>query len=75
MAMTAYSRGHLCEYLNKKWVYCDNGESIGDEVRACQRCGEMPTLEGYDACLGYIEGAGSVCCGHGVNPPMIMWEG
>lgn len=29
----------------------------------------MPTKEGYDACLGYIKGAKSACCGHGIEEP------
>lgn len=30
----------------------------------------MPTLEGYDACMGKVTGAESVCCGHGVADPI-----
>ncbi len=33
----------------------------------CIRCGEPPTSEGHDACLGYIPGIKSACCGHGVE--------
>jgi hypothetical protein len=34
----------------------------------------MPTKEGYDACLGYIEGAKSACCGHGVEEGYIVYK-
>ena len=33
-----------------------------------------PTKEGYDACLGYIEGAMSACCGHGVEKGYVKWN-
>jgi hypothetical protein len=32
----------------------------------------MPTSEGYDACLGFIPGVESACCGHGVEEPYQM---
>lgn len=34
-------------------------------VRACIECNMVPTPEGYDACLGYLPGIVSACCGHG----------
>jgi hypothetical protein len=67
-----YVRGHLCEYQNSKWIYSDNRVPIGNEVRPCKRCGEMPTSEGYDTCLGYISGAISACCGHGINKKFVL---
>ena len=48
----------------KTWLYCDTGKPI-DGKRFCQRCGRPPAQEGYDACLGYIPGVHSACCGHG----------
>ena len=75
MAITSSIRGHLIEYniAENKWFYADNGMPITIE-RPCARCGKMPTREGYDACLGYIEGATWACCGHGVTRPYIIWE-
>lgn len=55
----------------KNWRYPDNGK-ITDDSRPCKRCGRMPTKEGYDACLGYIKGAISAYCGHGVVKPYIL---
>ena len=69
----SYSRGHEIYFNKDQWLYCDNNEPI-DEYRPCKRCGRIPTLEGYDACLGYIEGAISACCGHGVEEPYIVMK-
>ena len=73
--ITTYIRGHKVYYNNKlkKWLYFNNDESIKKE-RPCPRCNKMPTIEGYDHCLGYIKGATSACCGHGVHLPILMKE-
>ena len=31
----------------------------------CVKCGELPTPEGHDACLGELPGLMNACCGHG----------
>lgn len=54
-------------------MYSDT-HTICDDSRPCKRCGCMPTKEGYDACLGHIEGATSACCGHGVNKPILIMK-
>lgn len=69
-----YNRGNPIEYRNGQWVYAD-GVPLSQEERPCTRCGRMPTPEGYDACLGYIEGATSACCGHGVERGCIVDAG
>jgi len=71
--ITSYQRGHLIEYnlLTKQWVYSDDKSSIEKE-RPCIRCGELPTKEGYDTCLGHIPGLKSACCGHGVEAPYLI---
>ena len=68
--IVAYIRGHQIVYQKGKWVYADNGNPLTQE-RPCVRCGQMPTKEGYDACQGYVPGASSVCCGHGVSAPIL----
>ena len=69
---TSYQRGHLIECTDgKTWHYKDNGEPAEIE-RPCVRCGQMPTPEGYDACLGEIPGVKAACCGHGVTKPYIF---
>lgn len=67
--VTSFSRGYEIYFKNNLWYYKDNGKLI-DIKRPCKKCGKPPTLEGYDACLGYIEGAQSACCGHGVTEPI-----
>lgn len=68
---TSYLRGHEIYYDGKNWRYKDNNQ-IADDSRPCKRCGRLPTPEGYDACLGYIEGAFSACCGHGVEDYYVL---
>jgi len=72
MTVWAYQRGHKIIY-NDDWVYADNKQSISIE-RPCIRCGKMPTKEGYDACLGYIKGIKSACCGHGIKQKILIYE-
>lgn len=66
-----FSRGRNIIYLNNRWVWADTKELVKIE-RSCIRCGRMPTKEGYDACLGYIPGVISACCGHGVEKKYII---
>ncbi len=70
--ITSYDRGHEI-YLksNGFWYYVDTDE-IMIINRSCKRCGEPPTKEGYDACIGHIRNAESVCCGHGVEEPINL---
>lgn len=64
----AHNRGHEIIWLDPLgWVYKDNCVQIDKEERPCARCGELPTVEGHDACTGFVEGFTSVCCGHGVS--------
>ena len=74
----AYFRGHLAylDVSNKGqcWRYCDTKEPV-DDRRVCAKCGELPTPEGHDACLGYIEGALWACCGHGVQDGYVKYGG
>jgi hypothetical protein len=69
--ITSHSRGHKITYKRNRWVYSDTGESISKE-RPCIRCGKLPTLDGHDACLGYVPGVVSVCCGHGVTNKILI---
>jgi len=57
------------------WRWSDTNELCpSDFRRACKRCGELPTSEGYDACLGKLENVESACCGHGVKEPILILE-
>lgn len=75
--MSYYSRGHLVLVSEQDDLgrYADTGELATDNDRPCPLCHKMPTLEGYDACLGFIPGARSACCGHGVEYGYVVMEG
>lgn len=72
MTVTTHSRGHIIYWDDKEqiWRYMDD-DTPAEIERPCVRCGRMPTPDGYDACLGYVEGASSACCGHGVESGYI----
>lgn len=72
--VTAHKRGNLILWFGDQWVYENDHTPISQEERPCVRCGRMPTVEGYDACLGHIKGATSACCGHGVSNAYILFE-
>lgn len=67
--VTGYIRGRLCYYDGDQWRHKDDDESVSD---ICPRCNLPPTKEGYDACLGFIPGVHSACCGHGVEGGYIV---
>lgn len=73
MAATARRRGHLIYFDEKvrRWRYVAD-KSFADYDRRCPRCNQMPTPEGYDACMGKEGGAEAVCCGYGVTEPIIQ---
>jgi hypothetical protein len=35
------------------------------EKEPCSNCGKYKTYEGYDGCLGELDGIANACCGHG----------
>ena len=69
----SHLRGWEIYYDSSQWRYVDNDQLI-DEMRPCKKCGHVPTLEGYDACLGHIEGVAAACCGHGVEEPYVKYK-
>lgn len=60
-------RGHRIRKVKGFWVYEDGVRVSKEPRRDCGVCGRSDTPEGYDACLGAIEGVRNACCGHG-NP-------
>jgi hypothetical protein len=85
MMVTGYLRGHEIYWDEKSnaWLFTDDNsvaveyDKDGNRIsyeRYCKRCGKMPTLEGYDACIGYIKGVKAACCGHGVEDGYRMVE-
>ena len=71
MTVRSYSRGWPIEFVNE-WIWSDTREKI-TKLRACKKCNCFPTKEGYDACLGFICGVKSACCGHGINRGYKKW--
>lgn len=69
----SHSRGWDIYFDGVNWRYTDNNKII-DNLRPCKKCGQMPTKDGHDVCLGYIKGVISACCGHGVEKPYILYE-
>lgn len=72
--VTSNIRGNIIYYINNKWYYEDGINIEDDPNRPCIRCGKPPTKEGYGACLGFVPGLKSACCGHGVTNPIRIRE-
>lgn len=70
----SHIRGHEIYWNGKQWLYKDTNEAILNNERPCAKCGQMPTPEGHDACLGYIENIKNACCGHGVRAGYIQYK-
>lgn len=69
--ITSQCRGHEIYFDGTEWRFVENNQ-VMDNKRPCKKCGQYPTKEGYDFCLGYIEGAKSACCGHGLRGKVIV---
>lgn len=67
-----YLRGWEVYFDGSDWRYTDTNEIFNDS-KPCKRCGKYPTKEGYDACVGHIEGATSACCGHGITERYVKY--
>ena len=69
MGCKSFLRGHEIEFSNKGWVYSDTGEStiLTYKDRSCGNCGNPPTDEGHDSCLGTLNDVMNACCGHGIG--------
>jgi hypothetical protein len=44
------------------------------ETVPCKVCGELPTPEAHDACLGKLPGVSAACCGHGKTKGCVLFE-
>jgi hypothetical protein len=69
-------------YMGKKLdIHFKNGEWVDSKGRSfrkhhwrkttCARCGNLPTEEGYDSCIGFVPGVIKACCGHGSKAPYV----
>jgi len=70
MTATQYLGGRLYEYDET-----DNSWHSPD-TETCPRCGRTlhPGQE-PDPCIGHVPGAETVCCGHGVEEPYVLFRG
>jgi len=77
MTATSSSRGNRLTYNEEtdKYYYDDGTEYQYNDKVPCANCGEAPTKEGHDACLGTLKGVEFACCGHGVEPGYVVREG
>lgn len=50
-----------------EWRFTDSNRPVRDchQDKPCGKCGQMPTAEGHDPCLGELPGVVNACCGHG----------
>ena len=71
MTARSDSRGWPIIYQNNTWIYTDNKLPV-DDLRPCKKCGQQPTTDGYDACLGKIDHCISACCGHGCKKAFVI---
>jgi hypothetical protein len=44
------------------------------ETVPCGLCGQLPTPEGHDPCLGTLPGVTAACFGHGKGRGYVMFE-
>src|SRR5690242_5711459 len=80
MDVRGYLRGNPVSWDAEAhtWRYASDGVPVDPDTanRPCPQCGEPPTADGYDACLGAgVAGATGACCGHGVHPGYVTWPG
>ena len=70
---TSHVRGNKVYWDGDCWRYFDGNERLTPgNHRKCPRCGNLPTKEGYDHCMGEIKGAVHACCGHGVSKRYVI---
>ena len=69
--ISSYARGHEIKFIDECWIYADTRKTF-DDSRPCIRCGKPPDKNGHDACMGYLAGVVSACCGHGVSAPILI---
>jgi hypothetical protein len=49
-------------------------ERLHRETIPCAVCGQLPTPEGHDACLGTLPDVSAACCGHGKEEGYVLFE-
>ena len=75
--VTSQSQGYNIYYDNTamQWKYEDNNEIFNSKkLRPCQKCKEVPLLDQYDGCIGYLDSVIYACCGHGIHKPYVIFS-
>lgn len=77
--LTAFRRGHpIRKTADGRWRWSDNGRFIrlgsNPTDPPCAACSRPPTSEGYDPCVGRVDSAISVCCGHGTTSGHVTFD-
>jgi hypothetical protein len=60
--------GNPLRFDEESWRWLYESDLVPTEsvpIRPCPRCGQPPTSDGHDACLGTLMGVTNACCGHG----------
>lgn len=78
MTVTGMMMGHKVSWDGGVWRY-DDGLPAPD-CRTCSFCDRPPEQcpicdEPHDPCIGHVDGARSVCCGHGQDDGFVLWPG
>ena len=74
MVVSTYFNGNLAYYKNENWYYYSDNSPVFNNPRPCTKCGKFSTIEGHDACLGYIQNVKYACCGHGKTTRYIIYK-
>lgn len=79
MSATGTIGGHDVTWDGHTWRYDDDGAEAPDG-RPCPHCHHSPSAcgscgEPHDPCIGHVDGARSVCCGHGRFEGFVLWPG
>jgi hypothetical protein len=61
---------------DRRWRWESDGRFIPQFSKRrtpCRFCGQAPTPEGHDPCLGTLDSVKNACCGHGAIPGYISY--
>jgi hypothetical protein len=66
MGVTTLKNGNTMSFDEDSYIWKYNDGEPGEMVtRPCPKCSNLPTIEGFDFCLGHLPGVKNACCGHG----------
>lgn len=74
MTARSHKRGNPIYFDTDKKEWLSEDSTPVEFDQRCSRCGQLPTPEGHDACLGTLPGIENACCSHGVGYPYLMFN-